>query len=337
MSNINTKILLFDSPNSQGWARLISRMNQSIASSLSSSGFNVSCCGTLSSFAISTLRSKDIVVLSEASSWSALFRFFRLRCHTSILVEHHYSRGFVDYIVQNRGKSAFIFNSMLRLSYSFFDYVVAVSYGQAKWMSKQKLLPERKIVIIPSVSSVDKLLLLSPPRFNRNELVVGLIGRFVPQKGFDLLLDALHMLSHIPLRIVIAGDGPDRVKYLDAALDYPQVQFVGVVDDVSNFYSLVDVVLVPSRWEPFGTVALEAKASARPILVSNIDGLSEQVTDCGIAFPSSTIGVAQAIQDFYHASIEQKNSWSRNARQQASRAEDAYFSSWRHLAQLITS
>ncbi|TWP33493.1 glycosyltransferase family 4 protein [Leekyejoonella antrihumi] len=119
-------------------------------------------------------------------------------------------------------------------------------------------------------------------------------------KGYPTLLRAWD-LADSPGRLIILGGPPpsgDRVDVprLVAELDRPDsVTLVGEVDDSSSYLTDADVVLVPSdRPEPFGLVAIEAFARARPVIASAAGGLLEIVTHAenGWLFP---VGDADAL------------------------------------------
>jgi glycosyltransferase involved in cell wall biosynthesis len=114
--------------------------------------------------------------------------------------------------------------------------------------------------------------------------VVVYVGRLVPEKGVDVLLRALPgMLASQPCAcLVIAGDGPERPELERLARELGvagQVHFVGTQHDVLPYYRLATVVAVPSRYEPFGLVAVEAMAAGRPVVASRVGGLAETVVD----------------------------------------------------------
>jgi glycosyltransferase involved in cell wall biosynthesis len=104
---------------------------------------------------------------------------------------------------------------------------------------------------------------------------VAFIGRLVPVKGHDVLVRALDHLR-TPLRIVIAGDGPDRVFE-------PRATFLGEIDAARRDLLLraASVVVIPSRVLPNGRsegvplVALEALASGVPVVASAVGGLRD--------------------------------------------------------------
>ena len=114
--------------------------------------------------------------------------------------------------------------------------------------------------------------------------VVGFFGRAVRQKGIDVLLDAFPnvLAAHPTARLVIVGDGQERPELERHARRLGiggAVEFKGWVDRADALMPACDVVVIPSRWEGFGMVALEAMAAARPVVASRVDALEEIVVD----------------------------------------------------------
>jgi glycogen synthase len=115
------------------------------------------------------------------------------------------------------------------------------------------------------------------------ERLVFFIGRLVPEKGVGVLIEAVPLLlRRHPVRVVIAGTGPygDELKRRAAALGVAAyVNFAGFVDDVTAqaLLQAADAVVVPSTYEPFGIVALEAMAVGTPLVASSVGGLAEIV------------------------------------------------------------
>jgi len=133
------------------------------------------------------------------------------------------------------------------------------------------------------------------------------LGRLVPVKGFDVALRALALLvDRFPqARLTIAGDGPERasLEALTAELGLSdQVEFLGRVhpDDSGALIAASAVVLMPSREETFGLVALEAAQQGRPIVASGVEGLAEVVADgqTGLLVPpGDAAAVAAAVAE----------------------------------------
>ena len=117
------------------------------------------------------------------------------------------------------------------------------------------------------------------------------VGRLIPIKGFDLLLRAFgRARDRLPaLTLEIAGAGP-----LDAELraNAPDgVTFLGRVSPATEVYERNAIVIVPSRGEGFGMVALEAAERGRPAIVTAVGGLPEIVADAetGVVVPPEDI------------------------------------------------
>ncbi|MGA2919210.1 glycosyltransferase family 4 protein [Methanoregula sp.] len=106
------------------------------------------------------------------------------------------------------------------------------------------------------------------------------IGRLVYQKGPDLLIEAIRMVCkhRWDARVVVAGDGGMKKYLQERAWDLP-VNFVGYIPD-SEYIRLLnaaDIVVIPSRNEPFGLVLLEAWSAEKCVVASNVGGLSENI------------------------------------------------------------
>lgn len=156
-------------------------------------------------------------------------------------------------------------------------------------------------------------------------------GRLSDQKGFDLLIEAVRKLpaGSVQLRL---GEGPLRSSLKQRAGADPAIQLVGRVDDVPGFLSQADAVAIPSRWEPWGNVCLEARAAARPILVRAVDGLQEQAQGCGLQVESDEPSAwAAAITTMAAASDEQRLTWARHGRATAASAWDDFVHAWETL------
>jgi glycogen(starch) synthase len=110
------------------------------------------------------------------------------------------------------------------------------------------------------------------------------LGRLHAQKGFDLALSALAAIidRFSRVRLTIAGDGPERPALERQASELKLtgvVDFVGWVspDNVPELLNTATIVLMPSRRESFGLVALEAGLMARPVIATRVGGLPEVV------------------------------------------------------------
>lgn len=109
-----------------------------------------------------------------------------------------------------------------------------------------------------------------------NDVAIGFIGRLVPQKGVDLLLEAMEECTgDFPqARLCIWGDGPQRRPLLRMArrLGVKHALFYGEPEDVRMAYWAMDLCVLPSRWEAGPYTVLEAMATGLPLVVSDVPG-----------------------------------------------------------------
>lgn len=114
--------------------------------------------------------------------------------------------------------------------------------------------------------------------------LVGLVCRLTEQKGVQYALEAFAQIAaEFPAaRLVIAGDGPlrEKLQHTSKTLNIDQrVHFLGWRDDAAQVLAALDVFLMPSLWEGFGLVMLEAMAQQLPIIGSRVSAVPEVVQD----------------------------------------------------------
>jgi len=170
---------------------------------------------------------------------------------------------------------------------------IAISQGLARYLTETEGFPADTFTVIhygiePGPEPPP------PPTTPR----LAAVGRLIPIKGFDVLLRAFELArDEVPaLTLEIAGAGPLDAELRQAAP--AGVTFLGRVSPVSEIYERNAVVIVPSRGEGFGMVALEAAERGRAAIVSDVGGLPEIVADAetGIVVPREDVqALARAI------------------------------------------
>lgn len=228
--------------------------------------------------------SGDLIVSHLSISWRNLPMFLALRAkHPNtpmIHVEHTYTAGFMAQDVRHPTR----FKTLLRTVFALFDHVVAVSSAQHAWFLQSDLLRDgHNSVINPSVDIAPFLDVkstdLSAKRF-------GAIGRLEDPKGVDILLRAFRSSAPEGATLSIFGTGDAKPRLTALAGQDPRIHFKGHADPVAAIASC-DVIVMPSRRESYGLVALEARAASRTVMVSGVDGLSDHVKDGAILVGSS--------------------------------------------------
>lgn len=187
--------------------------------------------------------------------------------------------------------------------------VICCSYymqGQLKHIFQ---LPEDKMRVIPNGVDPEKLRPDPQSKVSREqyaapqEKIVYYMGRLVPEKGVQVLIEAIPKVLHYhpATKFIIAGTGPfeNELKQRAAQLGIAnRIYFVGYVNDQTrnSLYHFADVAVFPSLYEPFGIVALEAMAAKTPVVVSDNGGLGE-IVEHGVNGMKAYTGNANSLAD----------------------------------------
>jgi glycosyltransferase involved in cell wall biosynthesis len=164
--------------------------------------------------------------------------------------------------------------------------IVSISSASSAFITGEWARLGRRIEVIPNgvaFPSVTRPLSHTPP----NRPAILLPGRISPRKGTDLAIEAVRALSNVgrPCRLTLAGSTFPGYEWFEAQLRSKVKQynleddviFAGFREDMATLYDEADIVLVPSRVEPFGLVAVEAMLAARVLIASDVPGLREVV------------------------------------------------------------
>lgn len=174
------------------------------------------------------------------------------------------------------------------------DHIVAGSVQEKQLMMRVYDARPHRVSVIPPGVDLSRFRPGDRRRARRalglgNERIILFVGRLEPLKGIDILLQALPRIEHRgPLRLLIAGGDPSgdperaRLERLTADLGISdQVTFLGPVEHskLPELYRAADVCVVPSYYESFGLVAVEALACGTPVIASRVGGLIGTVAD----------------------------------------------------------
>jgi glycogen(starch) synthase len=170
------------------------------------------------------------------------------------------------------------------------DGLIVCSYYMRGHVADIFDVDERRIVVIPNGVDPNDLRPSGDLQALRGEFaashekLVLLVGRLVYEKGFQLALDALPgVIERIGnVRFLVAGSGTHEAELRSQAQRLGLAThgtFLGWIGDdvLHSLYRIADLCVVPSIYEPFGLVALEAMASGCPCIVADTGGLREVV------------------------------------------------------------
>lgn len=205
----------------------------------------------------------------------------RMKCVVSV---HHPT----PWTAQNSKKRL-----MTRLASRLAHEVTTFSRATAEVLGEAGITESRIRVIpcgiAPPTARPDKDLARAQFEIPDGALVVGFLGRHVPHKRLDLLIEALDDASCRGAYLLVAGDGPERAAWESQARERlrARARFIGSVTTTEDFYAACDVFALPSDLEGFGLVFVEAAFHSVPSVGTLVGGIPDAITDSetGILVP----------------------------------------------------
>ncbi len=154
---------------------------------------------------------------------------------------------------------------------------------------------------------------------SRGKPIVLFVGNIIKRKNVNLILEAKKQ-SNVDYEVVVVGDGPllNELKNKVEKENISDVRFLGSRSDVENIIPGCDVLVLPSFSESFGLVLIEALACEKPVIGSNVGGISEIITDdVGLLVdPNDSLTLSDAI-DKIIGDDEFRQNLASNARKRA--------------------
>ncbi|KGK42387.1 hypothetical protein LH51_07660 [Nitrincola sp. A-D6] len=154
-----------------------------------------------------------------------------------------------------------------------------------------------------------------PPYTERQDTApvrLGFVGRLNEEKGLEDLLHAMALLKDsFSLELYIAGSGPDQlaIQKLAGQLGILEnIHFAGWIEEIAGWLSEIDLAVLPSRYEPFGIVVLEAAAYGCPVISTSASGPASQIRD-GVDGWLAEPGSPQSLALKISTAINNKQQW----------------------------
>jgi L-malate glycosyltransferase len=225
------------------------------------------------------------------------------------------------------------FRSLTQFSIARSDGLTAVSEYLRQETHKHFDIPLDAVRVIPNFVDLEKYKRDAHPchrkKFTQEgEYIITHISNF---RGVKRVVDVVETFARItrklPSRLLLVGDGPDRVKAHEAAERegvLERVLFLGKQASVAELLACSDLFLLPSENEAFGLVALEAMSCGVPVIATRTGGIPEVVED-GVSGYLAAVGDVDSMADAAIELLSDRDTWKRFS--EAARAGAERFSS----------
>ena len=214
---------------------------------------------------------------------------------------------------QTAGMKGKIYEFVDALSLREMDKIVAVSRAVRDDLTQRGVNADKIEVIYNGIaldclkSNFSGSLVRTEYGIPQNTFVLGAVGRLVPVKGYQYLIEAMRsVVNAIPdCKLVIAGEGPLKDELFRRIVKHGLTSYISLLGyqaSIPRFLSMVDIFVMPSLSEGLPIALLEAMACGNPILASSVGGIPEVITsgEDGILLPPADPKVlADSIMEMY--------------------------------------
>jgi glycosyltransferase involved in cell wall biosynthesis len=253
-----------------------------------------------------------VISFGSQANCGLLFSLLFKRKKPKIIITEHSEEMFLKRIsgCTRYNISKKVYRFLMFCLYRRADYVVAVSIGISEKIRKTFFIKRLKLRAIYNPIDINKTRRLSLEnnflKDSREALpTIGTVSRLSPEKGVSFLIEAFAELAKdTNVRLIIVGDGLERLKLEKIAGSLgvkEKVLFTGWADNPFRYIGIMDVFILPSLWEGFPNVILEAMACGIPVIASDCSsGIREIIKDGfnGVLIkPGSSAAISKATRE----------------------------------------
>ncbi len=200
---------------------------------------------------------------------------------------------FTEHSTFNRRRQIFFFRWVDKLIYNKYDKIICISNGVKNELINVFKMPLNSLITIENGIDINKFenaIELNNSDIHElisdNDKLLVQVSKFRPEKDQATVIKCMiHLPEHFKLLLVGEGSLINESKMLVDELGLnSRVFFLGNRNDVERILKTTDLSILSSHWEGFGLVAVEGMAAGKPVIASNVAGLSEVVAGAGLLF-----------------------------------------------------
>jgi glycosyltransferase involved in cell wall biosynthesis len=186
----------------------------------------------------------------------------------------------IDYPLKNRWRYRFAYNVLATRLIANSQATKRALMRDAPWLNPERIEVIYNGIDVQPFSQLNVSPWRSKWNIKADDLLLGFVGQLDERKGIRVLLAAFaHIKSEVPeARLVLVGCGPLR-EMIESEVKRQQwgdaVLLPGFLDDVPGVMHAIDVLLLPSLWEGFGIVLIEAMAAGKPAISTDTSSMPE--------------------------------------------------------------
>lgn len=222
----------------------------------------------------------DVIHLNISTASSVLYALpSKLYSKSTKIIVHSHNGG------DKNKLQHLIFRSMLN---KIADQYVSCSKLAAGWMFGKNIVRKDKVLITNNAIETDKFIFNPEIRkkirnelsVKENDFIIGHVGRFNEQKNHIEMLEILQpiLLKHENCKLMLIGTGELMEQVINKSKDlniYNKIMFLGVKENVNEYYQAMDIFILPSKFEGLPIVGVEAQASGLKCIFS--DNITKEV------------------------------------------------------------
>lgn len=193
-----------------------------------------------------------------------------------------------EHSTYNRRRNNKLFCLLDKWMYNKYENIICISIGVESKLREYLSRTDLKIKTINNGINLKKYEVYSIDDGidDLNKVNLIMVSRFSLQKDQKTIIRAMSLLpENINLMLVGIGECEDECKLLVKELNLEKrVSFMGLRSDIAELLYKSDIVIQSSHWEGFGLAVVEGMASGKPVVASDVEGLSEIVNGYGLLF-----------------------------------------------------